>query len=150
MDNYFKILCELFNAEYYDNYEMSNDNGDWTDETFQVIYKEIGISVASKTNPMEIILTHIYLNDSISLLERMLSTEETVGAKIHFGFDYEIDEVFTEFVRGDWSDYPDTDYGEEGHNYYEIHTKNYIHIFSKMMPFGEHFTLCGSDKKNNN
>ena len=65
----------------------------------------------------------------------------------YFGFETEIDEVFTKFVRGDWSDYPDTDYGEEGHNYYEIHTKNYIHLFSKMMPFGEHFTLCRSDKK---
>jgi hypothetical protein len=132
-----KILYEVFNAKGYVDCEF--------DENFQIIYNEIGIGVSPNTNPMEIILNHIYLHDNISLLDRMLGTEETDNVIV---FDYDIDYCFTEFERGDWSDYPDTDYGEEGHNYYEIHTKNYIHTFSHMMPFREHFTLCRSDKKN--
>ena len=133
-----KILCEVFNTEYYVDCEF--------DEQFQIIYNELGISVSPNTNPMEIILNHIYLHDNISLLERMLGTEETGNA---FGFDIQMDFAFTEFEIGDWSDSPETEYGVEGYNYYEIHTKNYIHTFSHMMPFREHLTLCVSHKKNN-
>ena len=135
-----KILCEVFNTEWYVDCEF--------DGRFQIIYNEIGISVSPNTNPLEIILNHIYLHDNISLLERMLGTEEAKETENAFFFDIDMDFAFTEFEIGDWSDFPETEYGIEGYNYYEIHTKNYIHTFQHMMPFREYLTLCSTKKKN--
>ena len=136
-EKHLKILCEVFNTEWYVDCEF--------DEQFQIIYNEIGISVSPNTNPMEIILNHIYLDDNISLLKRMLGADETEDAIV---FDNDMDSAFTEFEIADWVDFPETEYGLEGYNWYEIHTKNYIHTFKHMMPFRESLTLCKSDKKN--
>ena len=153
MDKDFKTLCELFYADSYEN-DFIKIDGDLSglDEMFQVVYKELGISLASKTNPMKNLLHHIYVHDKIAFLERMLNTGETIEAKTNFGFDSHTDIVLTEFEKGDWveesSSSYEEEYGEEGYNYYEINTKNYIHTFSELQPHSEGLSLYGSDKKN--
>ena len=161
MEEHLKILYEVFNAEGVDAEWRKSD--DFTVKHLQKIYNELGISLKPKTNPMEIILNHIYVNDNISLLARMLGAENDADNKEFedgISNEFESEEFtslcFSEFERGDWTeegearDQVEDTYGEEGYNYYEIHTKNYIHTFSHMMPFRENFTLCKSDKKNKN
>tara|TARA_B110000902_G_C13773128_1_gene385142 strand:- start:29 stop:469 length:441 start_codon:yes stop_codon:yes gene_type:complete len=138
-DDYFETLCNIFN--------VSNENKHEWDEQFETIYKELGIHLLVDTNPMEIVLNHIYTTDNIGLLERMLLTEDSVDAGTNFSFDNDMDFAFTEFEIGDWSDFPDTEYGLEGYNYYVIHTENFMHTFSHMMPFREFLSLQKSEKK---
>ena len=155
MDEQFKILCEIFGLEHYNDFDWGKD--EYLSEQFQIVHKEIGVGILPNTNPMEIILNHIYLQDDINILERMLKTEEAVDSGTSFGFDIDWDtgnsSYFREFERGDWSDEGESreifeySYGESGTNYYEIQTKNLIHTFSHIMPFAEHFNFCGSEKK---
>ena len=147
MDKDFKTLCEIFYADSYEN-DFIKIDGDLSslDELFQIAYREIGISLKSKTNPMKNLLHHIYVHDKIDFLERMLNTDETIEAKINFGFDSYTDIAFTEFEKGDWVE-ESSEYGEEGYNFYEINTKNYIHTFSELQPHSEGLSLCSSRKK---
>ena len=103
MNHYFKILCKIFDAGRFDVEEI--ENGDWENAEFQFMYNEIGISATPKTNPMLTILNHIYLKDDISLLERLLGTNKTVTANTNLNFfDEELEFVYQEFERGDWTE----------------------------------------------
>ncbi|MDA9182534.1 hypothetical protein N9O51_05015 [Saprospiraceae bacterium] len=137
MDKHLETLYTLFRVE-----SFEND----ADETLQKIIKDFGIPEISSTNLMKYILDHIYQNDSINILKNMLGIE----GDGEYGMDADLDLVWADFERGDWSEEgEDRDnyeemYGEEGYNYYNINTKKYLHEFQEMKPFSEGLQFVGS------
>ena len=138
-----KTLHELFNTEHYE--------GDDDFKYFKEIFKITGIP-SQNQNPMKFVLNHIYENDDIDLLKRMLRTYDTIKEGTNFGFDYESDVLYNdhEFFRSDSSDDNDqrssyeAEYGEEGTYYYYLYSKNFRHEFSEDAPFADDLFYCTS------
>jgi hypothetical protein len=94
--------------------------------------KLLGQKVEMTGSPMKFIVDQVYEQDSVESLLYLIEIWE--------------DSIFDMFLvdseGGDWFDDNEdhnaleAEYGDEGYDYYEIHTKNKIHDFECCKPFG--------------